>query len=532
MKSFKRILFWVLLTAFVAITLWWVFHVPYRPERVFAAIPMDATVLSVHRNLAGEWDNVMNNPMIRKAVQAAGVPDEDLAKAATNAIVREWTERLVSDQTVLAYVPSFAGTRKPALVCASWIGNQSRLLRWQVAFMKSRDLRPVKLNDGHLTVWLNPTKFGNTRFKLSLALSEGLVLACISEDPVGVRVLLESAEGYPDRPTIAQSGMPSIARTLLAGSPRHWGWIDNHRNLSAFQFDLNGNRMKLDLVGHQSLPAAKPLSELSNLRQITALVGARSDLITLLPLNWIAPLIGEESNTLWMNAIKPLFDPAGAPPDALAYLALLDNDHNGRLRGPMGATLRALIKGVKTPTLLLGIQVGSQEEADRRIGRIISQLNSQYNSGLTTRPIESENGSRLTLIEETRKKSFYGSFESGERVGYVMADDWLLLASNSSVLSKLIGAPPSGAAPWGSMLSDSPTALAWGNLESLAPTVRNIAGVLKLGTLMNSSDDSKGIREILDQAGICANVLGTFGQASASSVSSNGLTRISLTIGK
>jgi len=531
MISIKRALFWILLVAFSAITVWWVFHVPYRPERVFAAIPMDATVVSVHRNLAGEWDHVMNNPLILKAIQAAGVPDADLAKAATNAIVREWTERLVSDQTVLAYVPSLGGGRKPALVCASWIGSQSRWLRWQVAFMKSRDLRPLKLNDGHLTVWLNPTKFGNTKLKLSLALSEGLVLACISEDPVGVRVLLESAEGYPDRQTIAQSGKQNAARTLLTGSPRHWGWLDNHRDLTAFQFNLTASRMELALVGHQSLPVAKPLAGLSNLRQITALVGGRSDLITLLPLNWIAPLIGGETNTLWLNAIKPLFDPDGAPADALAYVALLDNTHNGRLRGPMGSTLRALIKGVKTPTLLLGIQVGSQEEADRRIGRIISQLNSQYNFTLTTRSLESENGSRLTLIEET-KKSFYGSFESGERVGYVMADDWLLLASNSSVLGKLIGEPPSDAAPWAPMLSDSPSALAWGNLESLAPTVKNVAGVLKLATLMNSSGDSKSIRELLDQAGICADVLGTFGQASASSITSNGLTRINITIGK
>ena len=279
-----------------------------------------------------------------------------------------------------------------------------------------------------------------------------------------------------------------------------------------YELTVDPEHITLYFNGHLPLPPAPPLGEASGLKTVTELTGATSDLITLLPLSWAHSLIGSESNLLWLNTLRPLFDTQDAPTNALAFVALLDQQHNGRLRGPMGSTLRAFVKGVKTPTLLLGIQVGGGDAADTRVQHAIALLNSQYNLSLVLRPISMENGTVLTLIEESRK-NFYGSFEPDECVAYTVLGDWLILSSNASVLKTLVPPAHQGNPAWGSLSRPGPSALGWINLESIAPTVKNAAGVMKLATLFSSSEQSVKIRDTLNQTGVWADVLRVLGQA-------------------
>jgi hypothetical protein len=242
------------------------------------------------------------------------------------------------------------------------------------------------------------------------------------------------------------------------------------------------------------------------------LTGTTSDLTAIIPLSWLQPLMGAEANQLWLDALRPLCDTNGTPPDALAFVALLNQQHNGRLRGPMGSVLRGFIKGVKTPTLLVGLQVGSRDAADTRIKEAITKLNSHYNLSLVLRQADSDGTEGLTLIEESRK-NFYGSFEPDECIAYAMSGDWLILASNASVLKKFLGTPHEGAPAWGPLSSPALSALGWINLSSVAPTVKNAAGVLKLATLASPSDQSAELREKLNQAGLWAEVLRALNQA-------------------
>ncbi|MEI6563434.1 MAG: hypothetical protein WCO42_03895 [bacterium] len=512
MKHTKQILFWSILAVSLILGVWWILYVPYRPDRVFAAIPADASVVSVHHNLADDWDPVFNNPMLLRAIKAAGVEDGDLAGLATNKVVREWTEKLASDQLVMAYMPAMGPQHKPALIAASWIGRQSRLLRWQVSWIRSRDLIPISFDNGHLTVWLTRTKFGKTNLRLSLALSEGLVLACISEDPFGVRTLLESAENYPDRRTALASGKPDSARGLLAGFPKHWGWFDAGHKPVAFQIDIKPERLMLDMAGTVPLPASVSLNEAEGTKKAMELLGGTSDFLSLLPLNWISALIPQEPSSLLMETVRELADTNNAPSHALAFTAILDQDHNGRIRGPMGQKLRALVKGVKVPTVLVGFQVRDEADADSRIRHAVEQLNSRYGLSLATSLFESENGLRLTSIQENRK-NFYGSFEPGERAAYAVTGNWLILASNASSLKKLLTQPANGKTIWEVAPSSSASASGWANLNGIGQTLKTTAGVAKLAALFDASSEAPATRETLDQVGIAAAILRELNQA-------------------
>lgn len=533
MKSLRQIAFWIILVVTLIVSTWWIFHVPYRPDRLFNAIPANATVVTVHENLAGEWDAVFGNPLLLRAIKASELDEGHFTAFGTNAVVRKWTEKLASDRSIVAYVPAMGAEHKPALVAASWIGNQSRLLRWQMAWLKTRDLIPVSLDNGNLTIWLSREKFGKTNLQLSLALSEGLVLACISEDPIGVRTLLEGAENYPYRYTLADLGTPAIARRLLAGSPasRHWGWFMANHQPVAFQAAIQPESLSLEMSGSEKLPAAVNLNEAQGADSAMSLIGKTSDFAALLPVSWVSALIPQDPSSLLLNTIREFTDANGTPTNALAFIALLDQDNNGRIRGPINKNLRGLIKGVKAPTLLMGLQVQSDAEADRRIGQLLVKLNSQYGMELVARPFEPESGLRMTSVSDSRK-SFYGSFEPEERVAYTARGNWLFIASNGAILKKLLSQQAvAGKSDWKLEPASAPEAMAWANLNGFGQTLKNAAGVAKLATMLDSSGHSQSLREKLNQAGIAASVLRELNQARLTVHSSDTGFRLKLDIG-
>lgn len=524
----RRFIFWSLLALVLGATIWWILYVPYHPDRVFTAIPANASVISVHENLAGEWDQVFTNPLLRKALAEAGVADTNVAELADDRDIRSWTERLASDRSVIAYVPSLGTTHSPAIVAASWIGNQSRLLRWQVAFIRSRDLVPVKLDEGRITVWLTRTKFGKTGMKLSLALSEGLVLACISTDPVGVRALLESAEHFPNHRSIADTGHHATARALLSGSPRHWGWIETSHSPLAFRLDLEAQRLALDAVGPSPLPAAPPLNSISAMKDASDLLATTSDLAVILPARWIPALIPTEGSPLCLAIAREWTDTTNLPADALALIALLDGKHHGRLKGPLPSAARALAgKGVKTPTLLVGLNIPNSDDGESRMRHLIEQVNSRYGLALATRRDESGSAPRLTAIESV-SGGIYGQFKNDEQLAYSVSGKWLILGSNAGALRHLLSEPKVSQPRWDSGAS---CALFRGNLDGIGSTLRNALGVAKLATMMDSSEKSKQTLALLDQAETGTAVLRSLGQIQASASITGSLFQLKVVLG-
>jgi len=148
----------------------------------------------------------------------------------------------------------------------------------------------------------------------------------------------------------------------------------------------------------------------------------------------------------------------------------------------------------------------------------------------TAVPCGAVSGLGLTLIQYSRK-GFYGSFESVERVAYAVRGNWLLIASNGSILKNLLSQPTAaGKNDW--RLADMSTASTWANLSGIGQTLKNAAGVAKLATLLDSSSGSQTLREKLDQAGTAAAVLRELGQANLTVRSSDTGFQLKLVIGQ
>ncbi len=533
--------FWSLLAAGVVAFFVWLVYVPYRPEKVFETIPASAAWVSVHPRLADEWPALIRNPALTNLLIAAGVKPEDTGKLGADPVLQAWIRKLAGRETVIAYVPVMGYQNQPAWVFATWIGSQSITLRLRLPFIRSSGLRRVPVENGR-TVYIARTAFAQPGQKLSLALMDGVLVGCLSADPVGVRWLLETGDRYPWKPSLRTSGQLDRARGLLAATPPpHWGWFSlptaGDAGMVAYTLELGSDRrLEARMVTATPVPgAAMPLSAPA-LASMTDLLGESPDLIAVLPLASVAPLALRSETPLWTATARALLSPANLPSNALAVVAVLDQAHCSRIRGPLGPVLGPLMKGLKLPTLVLGYEVGSSDEADARIDQALDQLNVRYSTGLIRHTVPA--GSRtITLIEETRS-GFYSKFEPDERVAYVVCDGWLFLCSNATVLKKRLadhearGDQPAPPAPWFAAALRTPaTAAAWMDLTAGAKTVKDLAGAAQLITLMVNTKDSSKLRETLTGWRKAADLLKPFETAEATLSCSNGLTHLNVVLG-
>jgi hypothetical protein len=546
MNSARRPLFWSLLACFIGACLWWMAYMPYRPDALYGAIPSNAALVSVHENLAGEWDAILAHPVTRAGLQCAGIGDEQLAPLASNTATRAWLVKLASDRTVIAYVPALGYQQKPAWVFATWVGNRSRWWQWQLPLLKSRDLRMLRLDEGRTTLWLADSTFTPPRQRLSLALAEGMVLGCLSEDPTGARWLVETAERFPTRPSVATAGKVGAAMRVLhtafratpAAPPvaehpqaKHWGWLENaalrrpgdKAGVTAFtlQFIPDG---RLTLSAFQQGAVQAPIKDADGRQQRFAdgLIGSRSDAALIIPAplarEWIMAALPE----LWAQAATPLL---GADGDPLMFACVLDRDHGGRLKGFMGSSLKALMKGLKAPVLAIGVHVGSEREAHARMRRGIDQVNSRFGLALELEPAEPAAGQVVTIVRPG--KSLYGRFEDSERVAYAIRDGWLILASHAGALGKLLEAPPVNR----ENRRDDATAEAWIHLDSLGKTVKDLAALLALASWTSDTPEGARQRERLEAIRACAEALRPLREARATLRTEGRLTRLDMTVG-
>ena len=536
--------FRVLLALFVGVVLWWIGYVPYRPNAVFGAIPAGATFVTVHRNLAGELDSLIRNPATHGLLKATGVREEDLNGLTSNRETQAWVRRLAFDQTVVAYVPALGNQQKPAWVFASWIGSQSQQLRWKLPWLHSSDLRPMQLDHGR-TIWLSRARMSDPSQHLSLALAEGLLLGCVSTDPAGVRWLLETADGSPSRPSVLTVGKLADAQALAPTNRPHWGWLQSTLGaeetsfvpaLSTFGASIATNGLlDLSFAANQPLPGATPLATQADFATVGDLLGSTPDLVAVLPLAWARPLFLRSTSPLWAEALVQLTETHDTPPDALSFLAVLNREHSGRIRGALGKSIAALVsKGLRVPTLVVGVEVSGADEANARVNRMVDVLNTRYGLDLVVRPLTGD-PCPMALIADTRR-SFYGKFEADECIAYTVRDHWLIFGSNAATLRGLLNGLPAtpGNAPqvlWRQRCSSQAPAYAWVNLHDCGRTLKDVLAVTQLALAVNDTQDSAGISSTLASAKAWVDGIQSLNEAAAWMSSTGGVARLDLAVG-
>lgn len=533
----KRAIFWSLVFASALAVLARILHVPYRPDLVLSAIPQDASFVTLHSRLARELPVLLENRVVTGAMASAGVPVADLHGLCTNRASKAWLTKLAGDQTTVAYVPSFGPSRRPAWVFASWIGNQSQILRWKVALFHPKDFRPVAVEYGR-TIYNVRMRNQDPKRRLSVALVEGILVGCLSEDPAAARYLVQTFDRQYGRTSFAATVQALPFGSIPSPDSPHRGWLrlsrlplgrqDTGVTLLCDARCPDTDHLELRLAAPGALPdhaanfgsgAAAPLANL---------LGDAPDCALVMPVSWLKTLVSNAQPTpLWIEALEPMY--GSDVTNALAFAAILDRSHCGRIRGPISDSLTPFLKGLRVPTLVLGIQAKDETDASRRLMQTLDTLNTRFGIGLIPHNIQAPGGN-ITLIEETRK-NLYGRFEPDERVAWMFRDGWVFLFSNAAVLKRRL-ASPSGANsadpdPW-EVLNTKADAMAWLNVNHTSRLFKDAFSAITLSLLFRNPDGTRETRARLDAAGTWMERLGSLGQASGVIRSTNGWVTLEL----
>jgi hypothetical protein len=528
----RRPCFWCVLAAFVVSAAVWTIYFPYDPLRVRRAIPWSAAVVVEHDGRAGSWRNFLHHPLIRQAASPTSGDAQPIGPLLDS--IEASAGRFVRGKLVLGYVPLYAGTGAPAWVAASWAGSHAQWFRWGLypLFMSGFSRVSLARSPPFWVTDLGPNAPG---MKLSVAASEGVMLACISTDGWGVRHLIRRVESAA--PIVSELDGPDRGAPPGDSAARFWirPPADGEEGVGTRTWSgtiTAANRRKIEGWARREASgnAAEPAStergrdallamQCSGFGRLAQVLAEKPCAIALVSGR---PLRSREPWGAGLDAIRQSVR-AGVATNAPVLACVLDGEHAGRMLG------------LKVPSLLVGAQAREETDVRDLARNILDDLNRRYGWGLIPRVKwaggdgpDGAGGSVPMVVVDSTRDGLYSSLAEDERATFARLGDWVLVASNARIMSDILaasnetngwrhaasGVTRSGAAShWLRGLVDRrATAYACVDLEASNRALVNAMAVYALALTVRDREQSMPTRRWLGWAAAAADRLRGLGQ--------------------
>jgi hypothetical protein len=454
----RRIVFWISLAGFVAGCLFWLQFVPSRKERLWRAVPAEATWVLVQHDLADHWTGMAANPLVRALAEGMGFSPELLDSAVQIPALQTWLDRLAPDTLVLFRMPAYSrATDETTWAAVSWIGGQSQRLRWMLKGARWPGIRRVGEYHGR-TLWVWEVPKAPSGKALYFAFEEGLVLACLSNHPSDLVRLLSAHDGLAPSFEPAAYGLDLSRRTLSSGVALDTGRLGP----VTFAFDEIGPGR---LSGRVQLLEGPPSLRAEALAP-PAFLTERADMVFVIPSDlagrWVLPVWHPD----WLSELWPRLEPVVRRPIAL---------------GLFGGELSGRLFGLRVPALLAATPVTDDRQAVNHLLSLVDAMNARFQLGLIAGK-SAEGEPALFTIEGTSGNA-YANLAPEERAGFAVVNGWLIVSSHVGALRSILAGPieASPAAP-----GDEPADLlqGWLKMGSGGKAIRSVLAVLTLQAAM------------------------------------------------
>lgn len=176
--------------AFAALILFLSFYQPFVPDAVCTAIPEHATFAFQARNL----DELLKSPVCEQLDRALGAGNTLRDLLGSN----EWVAMAAPSEIAVADIPFREAGCHTSWAAACWVGWRSPWLRWKLEHTRNKNLR---LLGKHAVwpVWQYDAPDIARGMSLTFALTDNLLLACLSEHPSDILLLIDSYDGRQPR---------------------------------------------------------------------------------------------------------------------------------------------------------------------------------------------------------------------------------------------------------------------------------------------------------------------------------------------
>ena len=291
------------------------------------------------------------------------------------------------------------------------------------------------------SVWQVDTPDLDSRQHLAIAFGEGVLMACLSEDPLAIRQVLAAYDGNQQRLLDEE---PEFARLVAEDDrsvpDRFWIRIGNETtSVGATSMAveipiLRGNAISLvaSTAGLSAVPEDRP--DTAGLDALARLLGNAPCAAMLVQRETLLALLDQPD--LQHDVRYALRMVADVATDRVAIVAM-DGDMGGRLAwGAMGALG---LSGLRVPTVLVATPAPETAVAQAAIQRVLDTSNARYKGAFV---LQTAAGPATTLyaLESAGGNEWVDALAKSDRPAYAILDGWLLASSNLAALQKLVQA--------------------------------------------------------------------------------------------
>ncbi len=422
MMNKKRILFWVLLAGFIVGALFWFFHVPYRPDRLYHVIPPNAEFVIRHDQLAERWDDFSANPLARALFTSMGLDPEELTEWGDDPELRVWMDKLLARHVLITHVPELGPGRDPAWVLTGWIGGESIRLRWLLTRGRLAGMEMVPREAGG-AYWLVDTDEDDEH--LSISVVEGMLIGVLSRDPHAVRGILDVYDGIAPRHPMARKDVREDAGPCGNDAHPDRGWFigptergDRAKYFFAFE--------QVDERGVRGALCRREPGEMAPM--VTRDIEVPSQFFGAVPF-FMVGMHPESGAGLWLNRL---------PPAVQTVFREMQEEEDAELLllAATGGAYAGSIAGLSVPAVLAAWPIRDESAALTRMNTVLDRLNAAFRWGLVT--TETRVAGRSVHVVESTTDTPYANVRFRERVAFSMVDGWMVLASHASALMPLL----------------------------------------------------------------------------------------------
>jgi hypothetical protein len=427
-----RAIFWVLVLAFILLSCWWVFYFPFRPGLVCRAIPPAATIVTRHLEPADRWMGFAHSPAVTNIAAVLGADEGQIAGALDSGGVATAVGILGSRYVATGIVPSLGARCEKAFVFAAWVGGYSQLLRWGLLDRALGDFTVHRLK-GNLRLWFRSCHEIKPGYTLSLTVHEGVLVGCLSAEPLGVLYVLPRLQRQAPVAGLLRewcddavdAELPDAFRARI-DLPREAGRMD--LTLRGGLTEMSAERLAaraeietpIDASGSGNGLPFKPAGEDITGAEAPAL-GAAPSMLVATPVSRVDSLIGAWPDGPLLRTWPKLREVAR--PDGNAYLFACGDRYYGRLMR------------MKVPSFGLAVAVSEEADGDAVVRGVLDVLNAAHGWGLIATPDTAD--PRIRVLDSVRGGSFK-RLGADERPAIAVSDGWLIAMSSVSVLRRML----------------------------------------------------------------------------------------------
>jgi hypothetical protein len=513
-SPFRRLAFWLAVPAAVAVCLWWSLHFPFDARRLYRAVPAESSIVTEHERLGPRWPEIARNPIVLASVGATNEAEVSGPGGMLDHQTCALIEMLASHRTVAAYMPSLGTGSDAAWVLASYAGSKAQLLRWAMGLGLARGLERQR-HDG-ITTWVQDDPKRDAGRYLSIGVTDGIVVACLSDSREAAAAVLRRMETSAPLSDVLQQRLdlpddhaPDRAwlrwREGSANSPER-------RNLAIKlnAFNRSSIRGTLEMaVGQGGVP----------IRDAAATGGTESGAGETAPACWdfTRRLIPDQALAVL------LLEPAGAAPLAslladspfavrlvASALDRVSASEPGSFAAVFHGDLGGRLLGMKVPSVAIGVRAKPGADVQAEVRRVLDILNADNKWTLFPRAVTMESGRSMTIVDSSGG-DLIAALSERERPAVAVHQDWVLLSTCASTLDRLIGAmdPPgfSRDVRWARAVEPAPQAALWLDAEAAEPAVRHALAVYEISLLVGDRRKAREARRALQPVRLWSDAL-------------------------